>query len=733
MSEIDTSLRVKPADLKIVGAPEEPLLAAPRIVATSFLLTIFSILIRAITNDNGFGSTLFAVIPIQLYWAFCVNRLSQIVGRKCDSPPPLNQTVVALMTVASVLCFPRLDDFPFRYYLLDPTFIVWLAIQMVAPFLLGLTLTNKIVGGGTKNASLAYFLPFGLTLLANSYLLAFVVPAPAFITIMLIPAWAFAQFGVFSLLNLALRTVFVSDLNVVKSIKAQVAVTRLLSPEYPLAIPYRAFAGLQRWYKERFAGSTRKNSLKLTAASLLAPLLLIAALLFVFNSFVPATTAALTAPLVAASAAGGAAGTATAANAALAAATAAQNTFFIQAFLGTIGAFFLGVFFVYIYQPTHLLLGARGVKILWRHRLWWQFDVEMPWAQISGITYENPSEKRLFASKKIVLHHNGNPVKLDLSAIDSVDDKENLLQALQKWAPQVPRDSEIEQLLLPSSNHSYTELWLQALSAPPKRERLKPLLPGGQLRDGRYQIVNALGVGGQGSAYLVRDRVGGGDVVLKEFILPVFVNVDVRKSALEQFENEARILRQLDHDQIVKLVDFFIEDHRAYLVLEHIDGTSLRDLIEKTGAISEEKARGLAVQMCHILEYLHGLNPPVVHRDFTPDNLILRADGTLKLIDFNVAQQIEESTTGTVVGKHAYLPPEQFRGETTCRSDLYALGATLHYLLTGSDPEPISVSHPAEVVPTISAALNNAVAKATCMAEEERYQSAREIEIDLLR
>jgi len=252
------------------------------------------------------------------------------------------------------------------------------------------------------------------------------------------------------------------------------------------------------------------------------------------------------------------------------------------------------------------------------------------------------------------------------------------------------------------------------------------------LHEARYQILGAIGVGGQGSAYTALDRIENTTVVLKEFILPVYVNVKVRKSALEQFENEAKILRQLNSDQIVKLLDFFVEDHRAYLVLEHIEGTSLRNLVEKQGPVAEVKVRQLAVQMCAILEYLHNLQPPVIHRDFTPDNLILRSDGTLKLIDFNVAQQVEETTTGTVVGKHAYLPPEQFRGETTTQSDLYALGATLYYLLTGEDPEPISSSRPTDKVSTVSQGLSDIVTHANAVSEDNRYKTAEEIRKDIV-
>jgi serine/threonine protein kinase len=128
---------------------------------------------------------------------------------------------------------------------------------------------------------------------------------------------------------------------------------------------------------------------------------------------------------------------------------------------------------------------------------------------------------------------------------------------------------------------------------------------------------------------------------------------------------------------------------------------------------------------------LVSLSPPVVHRDFTPDNLILRKDGTLKVIDFNVAQQIESTATGSIVGKHAYLPPEQFRGNPVPQSDIYALGATLYYLLTGADPEPISESHPKEICNAISDQLDAIVAKATKTSTAERFATIEELAVAL--
>ena len=146
--------------------------------------------------------------------------------------------------------------------------------------------------------------------------------------------------------------------------------------------------------------------------------------------------------------------------------------------------------------------------------------------------------------------------------------------------------------------------------------------------------------------------------------------------------------------------------------------------------MSHTQAHDIALQMCDILKILHSHN--IVHRDFTPDNLILNSKGKLKLIDFNVAQQVQGGSTGTIVGKHAYLPPEQFRGKATGQSDLYAFGATLFFILTGRDPEPISQSTPSTLNNEIDRSFDEIVKHATVLQTCNRYKSAEEIEADLL-
>ncbi len=144
------------------------------------------------------------------------------------------------------------------------------------------------------------------------------------------------------------------------------------------------------------------------------------------------------------------------------------------------------------------------------------------------------------------------------------------------------------------------------------------------------------------------------------------------------------------------------------------------------GSCLQKQVIVLARQMCELLEFLHSCDPPIIHRDFTPENLMLTEGGQLKLIDFNVAHRLESSSTRTVVGKHAYVPPEQFRGRPTAQSDIYALGATMYFLLTGEDPEPITRSDLSGDI-AVPLSLSQIIMKATEPNAAERFQSATEL------
>lgn len=381
-------------------------------------------------------------------------------------------------------------------------------------------------------------------------------------------------------------------------------------------------------------------------------------------------------------------------------------------------------------KPNCLIADKQGVKLQVKFGELAITVGSVAWAQIAKVDLQKEEAKtgRMRISKT-----DAKKFDIDLAAI-AAEDRVQLLKHMEKLVPTNQIDYELSQAMLPKSDRSYTEIWLQSLSQSPERRALEPLEPGQIVGDHRFEVLNSIGVGGQGKAYLCRSLDSDhkyADIVLKETIIPVFADGLVRRKALESFEKEASLLKSLQNPGIVTLIDYFVEDHRAYLVLEHIDGCNLRDLVLRDGPLPEEQVRSLAIQMCDILKYLHANS--VVHRDFTPDNLILNSKGQLKLIDFNVAQQIQGGSSGTIVGKHAYLPPEQFRGKATSQSDLYAMGATLFFLLTGTDPEPISQSSPAKNnLASSSAAMDQLVKHATALQTNNRYKSAEEIEADLL-
>lgn len=289
----------------------------------------------------------------------------------------------------------------------------------------------------------------------------------------------------------------------------------------------------------------------------------------------------------------------------------------------------------------------------------------------------------------------------------------------------------------------YTNLWLQYFSSPDTRSRRGALPNGTLLNDGRYRVIKRLGGGGQGTIYLATaksvdlsiDALPTEDdetfVVLKEFVLPVHRGAALAERQFELLHEEARILGRINHPSIVKLLDCFVEDHRGYLVIDYVDGDSLKALVLQNGPLQEALVREVAMAVCDILTYLHNFRPAIVHRDLTPDNLLCNSDGQIILIDFTVAHQLQTARTASVVGKQCYIPPEQFRGMPSVQSDIYALGCTMHFLLTGKDPEPMQQSNPKQLVPELSDAMDSIVARATAFDQTERFESAAQFKDSL--
>ncbi len=207
--------------------------------------------------------------------------------------------------------------------------------------------------------------------------------------------------------------------------------------------------------------------------------------------------------------------------------------------------------------------------------------------------------------------------------------------------------------------------------------------------DNRYRILRELGRGGTGVTYMAESLETGQRVALKELSLKGLKDW----KQIELFEREALTLESLDHPAIPDYVDYFqvdTADNRLFYLAQAIAaGTSLADLVESGWRADEAEARRIAESALKVLNYLHTLNPPVVHRDIKPQNMIRREDGHLYLVDFGAVQTVYRDTMSqgsTVVGTYGYMAPEQFRGQAVPSTDLYGLGATLLYLLTHQSP-----------------------------------------------
>lgn len=212
----------------------------------------------------------------------------------------------------------------------------------------------------------------------------------------------------------------------------------------------------------------------------------------------------------------------------------------------------------------------------------------------------------------------------------------------------------------------------------------------GVILQGRYQIEGTLGIGGMSVVYRGRD-LRFRDVVRFCAIKEMFQSApdsNTRLLNLKNFEREAGLLATLNHPAIPKIYDFFEENGRIYLVLEIIDGDDLENVLEAaSGPIEPERVARWAVQICDVLTYLHTRqSETIVFRDMKPSNIIVTPDERIVLIDFGIARNLDRERKGTMIGTEGYSPPEQYRGQAEPRGDLYALGATMHQLLTGADP-----------------------------------------------
>lgn len=230
----------------------------------------------------------------------------------------------------------------------------------------------------------------------------------------------------------------------------------------------------------------------------------------------------------------------------------------------------------------------------------------------------------------------------------------------------------------------------------------------------RYQIMESLGQGGQGCTYRGIDRDTHRDVAIKVVSLK-----SMRAwKAFDLFEREVEVLKSLDHPGIPKYFDNYASEQSGdfFLVMELIPGTSLQQYVSGEKRMKPKQVRDLLLQALDILDYLHCLAPPILHRDVKPSNFVLRPNGKLALVDFGgVRHVVRTDGASTVVGTFGYMAPEQLHGDATAATDLYGLGATIVALATGIRGEDLphdglaidlaALPIPAKLAPALTAML----------------------------
>src|SRR5438132_4310572 len=279
-----------------------------------------------------------------------------------------------------------------------------------------------------------------------------------------------------------------------------------------------------------------------------------------------------------------------------------------------------------------------------------------------------------------------------------------------------------------TTNHTYTGGTSRSLAI------------GTPLQAGRYVITKILGEGGMGTAVLATDkRTDNKLVVIKELVSdntdPAKFQEDVRN-----FKREVATLAHLDHPLISYVTDSFEEDSRYFMVQKYIEGENLEERMDRVNQpMKEREVLGLASELLDILDYLAQQTPPIVHRDIKPANIIIGSkDKRAHLVDFGIARADEAKNIKrkqtSALGTPGSAPPEQYQGNADPRSDLYALGATMHHLLTNRDPRnyaPFSYPPVRSLNPKLSPEIERILNRALMMDINKRYQNAAAMKHDI--
>ena len=264
----------------------------------------------------------------------------------------------------------------------------------------------------------------------------------------------------------------------------------------------------------------------------------------------------------------------------------------------------------------------------------------------------------------------------------------------------------------------------------------------GKRLDGRYEIMEIIGVGGMAVVYKAFDNMDQRTVAVKILKDEYIANEEFKR----RFKNESKAIAVLSHPNIVKVFDVSYGDMLQYIVMEYVDGITLKEYTQQQGKVNIREALYFVTQILRALQHAH--DKGIVHRDVKPQNIMLQSDGTIKVTDFGIARFSRSETrtmTDGAIGSVHYISPEQAKGNITdAKTDLYAVGVVLYEMLTGSLPfqsdNAVSVAlmqlqkepaMPRALNPEIPVGLEQIIMKAMQKNVIDRYQSASEMLYDI--
>src|SRR5687767_5064087 len=250
---------------------------------------------------------------------------------------------------------------------------------------------------------------------------------------------------------------------------------------------------------------------------------------------------------------------------------------------------------------------------------------------------------------------------------------------------------------------------------------------------GRYEMVRTLGRGSFGHTFLARDREAARAVAIK--LLDARGGHDAK--AYELFRREAEVLRAVRHHGIPEVYDTLLDTWNGlpatFLVMEYIEGTSLAQIIDERRVLDGADVVHIFLELLGVLDYLHGRVPPILHRDIKPSNIIVRPNASPALAGFGSVRRVfmgPEETGSTVAGTYGYMPYEQYMGQATPASDLFAMAATFLHVLTGRPPRDYMNDEGRIEVPEAlpgEPRLRSVIARLLRPSPAERFASSREV------